>query len=80
MWDRTAEPATLRVPLDLLRRCTRLGISSPCSSVRPDGRTLFGMMQNALIQDHGLNGLDRLGLNNRIIRIDLTTGQTNEYV
>jgi hypothetical protein len=33
-----------------------------------------------LIQDHGLSGLDRLGLNNRILKIDLATGETHEYV
>jgi hypothetical protein len=40
------------------------------------------MMQNALLQDHGLNPgtTDRLGLNNRILKIDLTTGETHEYV
>ena len=39
-------------------------------------------MQNALIQDHGLNPgtTDRLGLNNRILKIDLVTGETHEYV
>jgi len=49
-------------------------------AISPDGKTLFGIMQNALIQDHGLNGLDRLGLNNRILKIDLATGETHEYV
>lgn len=49
-------------------------------AISPDGRMLFGMMQNALIQDNGLNGLDRLGLNNRILKIDLLTGETHEYV
>jgi len=49
-------------------------------AISPDGTTLFGIMQNALIQDHGLNGLDRLGLNNRILKIDLATGETHEYV
>jgi hypothetical protein len=51
-------------------------------AISPDGRTLFGMMQNALIQDHGLNPgtTDRLGLNNRILKIDLLTGETHEYV
>ncbi len=36
----------------------------------------------ALIQDHGLNPgtTDRLGLNNRILKIDLVTGETHEYV
>lgn len=51
-------------------------------AISPDGRTLFGIMQNALIQDHGLSPgtTDRLGLNNRIVKIDLLTGETHEYV
>lgn len=51
-------------------------------AISPDGRTLFGMMQNAIIQDHGLSPgtVDRLGLNNRILQIDLLTGETREYV
>lgn len=51
-------------------------------AISPSGRYLFGMMQNALIQDNGLNPgtVDRLGLNNRILRIDLLTGRTKEYV
>ena len=49
-------------------------------AISPDGTTLFGIMQNALIQDHGLSGLDRLGLNNRILKVDLATGETHEYV
>jgi len=51
-------------------------------AISPDGTTLYGMMQNALIQDHGLNPgtVDRLGLNNRILKINLATGETQEYV
>lgn len=51
-------------------------------AISPDGRTLFGVMQNALIQDQGLNPgtTDRLGLNNRLLKIDLVTGETHEYV
>ena len=51
-------------------------------AISPDGTNLFGIMQNALIQDHGLNPgtTDRLGLNNRILKIDLATGETHEYV
>jgi hypothetical protein len=51
-------------------------------AISPDGHTLFGIMQNALLQDHGLNqpGTDRLGLNNRILKFDLLTGETHEYV
>ena len=51
-------------------------------AISPDGTTLFGMMQNAFLQDHGLSPgtTDRLGLNNRIFKIDLLTGETHEYV
>ena len=51
-------------------------------AISPDGSTLLGIMQNALIQDHGLSPgtTDRLGLNNRILKIDLATGETHEYV
>lgn len=51
-------------------------------AISPDGRFLFGIMQNALLQDHGLSPgtTDRLGLNNRILKIDLLTGETHEYV
>jgi hypothetical protein len=51
-------------------------------AISPDGTTLYGIMQNALIQDRGLNPgtVDRLGLNNRILKVNLVTGQTQEYV
>jgi hypothetical protein len=51
-------------------------------AISPDGRTLFGIMQNALLQDNGLSSgtTSRLGLNNRILKIDLLTGETHEYV
>lgn len=51
-------------------------------AISPDGHTLFGIMQNALLQDHGLNPgtTDRLGLNNRILKVDLISGETHEYV
>ena len=51
-------------------------------AISPDGRFLFGIMQNALLQDHGLSPgtTDRLGLNNRILKIDLLTGETHEYI
>jgi hypothetical protein len=52
-------------------------------TVTPDGRTLVGIMQNALIQDHGLNAATppgRVGLNNRIVTWDLKTGARHEYV
>jgi len=52
-------------------------------AITPDGRYLVGIMQNALLQDNGLNSATppgRRGLNNRILKIDLETGATNEYV
>ena len=51
-------------------------------AISPDGWTLFGIMQNALLQDHGLTPgtTDRLGLNTRILKVDLATGETKEYV
>lgn len=51
-------------------------------AISPSGATLFGMMQNALLQDNGLSPgtTDRLGLNNRILQIDLNTGETREFV
>lgn len=52
-------------------------------AITPDGRYLIGMMQNALIQDNGLNSSTppgRVGVNTRILKIDLQTGKTWEYV
>jgi hypothetical protein len=52
-------------------------------AITPDGRYLVGIMQNALIQDNGLNSSippGRRGLNSRILRIDLETGETREFV
>jgi hypothetical protein len=56
-------------------------------AITPDGGTLVGIMQNALIQDNGLAILNdpnlvpgRRGLNNRILTVDLTHGETHEYV
>ena len=51
-------------------------------AISPDGFTLYGVMQNALLQDGALNPgtTDRVGLNNRILKIDLQTGETHEYV
>ncbi len=54
-------------------------------AITPDGTTLVGIMQNALIQDNGLDLStdtpdDRLGRCNRILTINLATGATKEYV
>jgi hypothetical protein len=51
-------------------------------TITPNGRTLVGIMQNALLQDHGLDPVTngRVGVNNRILTVDLLTGRTREYV
>jgi hypothetical protein len=52
-------------------------------AITPDGRKLVGMMQNALIQDHGLNANTppgRVGITTRIFTYDLQTGESHEYV
>jgi len=51
-------------------------------AISPDGTTLYGIMQNALLQDGALTPgtTDRAGLNNRILKIDVATGETHEYV
>ena len=51
-------------------------------TITPDGRTLVGIMQNALLQDHGVDPvtIGRVGFNNRILTVDLKTGATHEYV
>jgi hypothetical protein len=52
-------------------------------AISPDGRYLFGLMQNALIQDNGLNTSTppgRRGLTARLLKVDLHTGASAEYV
>ena len=51
-------------------------------AISPDGTTLFGMMQNALLQDNALipNSVDRQSVYTRILKVDLATGLTTEYV
>lgn len=51
-------------------------------AISPDGTTLYEIMQNALLQDGALTPgtTTRVGLNNRILEIDLTSGETAEYV
>ena len=51
-------------------------------AISPDGSTLFGIMQNALLQDGALTPgtTDRRGFNNRILKVDLQTGRTQEFV
>jgi hypothetical protein len=51
-------------------------------AISPNDRFLYGIMQSALLQDNGLSPgtTNRLGLNNRILKIDLLTGKKQEYV
>lgn len=52
-------------------------------TISPDGRYLFGLMQNALIQDNGLNSSTppgRAGLTARLLKVDLKKGTTKEFV
>ena len=56
-------------------------------AITPDGKTIVGIMQNALIQDSGLVVVadnstvpGRRGLNNRILTVDIASGDTHEYV
>jgi len=51
-------------------------------AISPDGRTLFGMMQNALLQDNALTAgtTDRISVFTRILKIDLATGQAKEFI
>jgi hypothetical protein len=51
-------------------------------AISPDGTTLFGMMQNALLQDNALTPgtTERQSVYTRILKLDLTTGLTAEYV
>ncbi len=46
-------------------------------AITPDGNTLVGIMQNALIQDAALGGAAKNLL--RIVTIDIRTGTTHEY-
>jgi hypothetical protein len=50
-------------------------------AISPDGTRLYGLMQSALIQDGALNAsLGRIGLNNRIVEINLVTGAIREFL
>jgi hypothetical protein len=52
-------------------------------AITPDGRLLVGIMQNALLQDNGLNTATppgRVGRTSRLLTINLETGETHEYV
>ena len=50
-------------------------------AISPDGNTLIGIMQNALLQDNALTPgtVDRQSVNTRILTVDLFTGETHQY-
>jgi hypothetical protein len=50
-------------------------------AITPDGKKLVGIMQSPLIQDGGLDGAHkRVGVNCRILELDIATGATREFV
>ncbi len=50
-------------------------------AINPAGTKLYGIMQNALIQDNALDSSrKRVGKNNRILEIDVQTGATREFL
>ena len=50
-------------------------------AISPGGNTLFGLMQSPLLQDGGLdNNFKRIGVNIRLLKLDLKTGATQEFV
>jgi len=50
-------------------------------AITPDGRTLVGLMQNALLQDHALDAAHkRISTFTRLITIRLADGETHQYV
>ena len=49
-------------------------------AISPDGNTLIGFMQSPLAQDGGDNSSGNNGRYNRLIKIDIATGATHEYV
>jgi hypothetical protein len=65
--------ATTETSSNTVGRVTNRGLEG--LAISPDGTTLFAAEQSPLIQDGGLNGA-----NNRILKIDLATGTTHEYL
>ena len=50
-------------------------------AISADGNTLFGLMQSPLLQDGGLDtNFKRVGMNIRLLKLDLKTGATQEFV
>lgn len=51
-------------------------------AISPDGKYLYGIMQNSLIQDGSFDpgSTTRRGMLNRILKVNLETGETSEYL
>jgi len=50
-------------------------------AIAPDGSRLFGIMENALIQDGALDSSNkRVGTNNRLLEVEIATGKSREFV
>jgi hypothetical protein len=49
-------------------------------AISPDGSKLYGIMQSALLQDGALTGTSREGTNNRIVEIDIDSGEVREFL
>ena len=50
-------------------------------AISPDGSRLYGIMQSPLIQDGGLDAsLSRVGINTRLLEINLDTGAVREFL
>jgi len=50
-------------------------------AISPDGTTLYGIMQSPLLQDNALNASGKKnGTDVRIVKIDIATGATQEFV
>jgi hypothetical protein len=49
-------------------------------AISPDGSKLFAIMQGPLIQDGAVEKGKHVGVNNRLLEIDIASGKTREYV
>lgn len=77
--DSPSADANLELSLNTKGRQANRGMEG--LAIAPDGRALFGLMQNPLIQDGGLDSnLKRAGVNSRLIKISLVTGKVEEFV
>ena len=72
-------PATELPPFNTSGRQANRGMEG--LAISPDGKKLYGLMQNALIQDGALDSKNgRIGMNVRLLELDLESHQTRELV